>query len=120
VNERRLAGLAVASVLAAALMPERMAREGPTLCLFRRATGLPCPSCGMTRSWNAAARLKLRDSVRFHPFGLPALGAIGMVAWQVGQGRQPRLPTGVGLGLGAAWLGVWLGRLRGARAREMA
>ncbi|CAN5726497.1 hypothetical protein BH23CHL7_BH23CHL7_09300 [soil metagenome] len=114
-NERRLAGLAVAGVLVAALMPERMAREGTPLCLFRRATGLPCPSCGMTRSWNAAARLRLRDSVRFHPFGLPALGATLFIALQLGRGRQPSVPAGVGVGLGAAWLGVWLGRLRAAR-----
>ena len=114
-SERRLAWLALAGVLLAALLPERMARQGPTLCPFRRATGLPCPSCGITRSWNAAARLKLRDSFRFHPFGLPALAAAELEGDQQRRGRQPKVPAGVGVGFGAAWLGVWLGRLRGGR-----
>ena len=104
-SERRLAWLALAGVLLAALLPERMARQGPTLCPFRRATGLPCPACGLTRSWNAAARLSRTFS----------LAATLLIALQLGRGRQPKVPAGVGVGFGAAWLGVWLGRLRGGR-----
>jgi hypothetical protein len=41
----------------------------PTLCLFRRMTGLPCPGCGMTRSVMALAHLHFRDSFRFNALG---------------------------------------------------
>jgi hypothetical protein len=114
-NDRRLAALVLLVPLASALMPERLAREGPTLCLFRRTTGLPCPSCGMTRSWNAAARLKMRDSVRFHPFGLPALAGLLFVTVQVGRGGDPDVPSTLKAAFAVAWLGAWIARLREAR-----
>ena len=112
-SERRLAWLALAGVLLAALLPERMARQGPTLCPFRRATGLPCPACGLTRSWNAAARLKVRDSLRFHPLGLPALAAVlSLIARpDVAAGGRQVHPLALVV-LGVSWLVVWVARLR--------
>jgi len=114
-SDPRLARLALLGVLLAALLPERMARAGPTLCPVRRLTGLPCPACGVTRSWNAAARLKLLDSLRFHPLGMPAMVATIVVGWRVGRGERVHLPAGVLSGITAAWLGVWLTRLLGGR-----
>jgi hypothetical protein len=112
VRSDRLAGLAIAGAI---LAPERFLRSGPTLCAFRRLTGRPCPACGITRSWNAAARLRLRDSFRFHPLGIPALV---VAVWMVAQ--RGRLDAGTGKvrpGIVAmavvAWLGAWLLRLRG-------
>jgi hypothetical protein len=45
--------------------------EGPfDVCIFKNATNLPCPGCGLTRSFIYAGHLHLEDSVRMHPFGL--------------------------------------------------
>ena len=49
--------------------------EGATLCLLRRTTGLPCPTCGMTRSFCAMGRGDLGDAFRQHPLG-PVLYAL--------------------------------------------
>jgi len=43
-------------------------------CLIKQVTGLPCPSCGVTRSINALIHLRFFDSFRFHP--LPILASI--------------------------------------------
>ncbi len=42
---------------------------GVSFCLFHRLTGLPCLLCGMTRSFAAAARLRLSDSFNLHLMG---------------------------------------------------
>lgn len=106
---RQLAGLAV---VAAVLLPSRALRDAPTLCTFRRITGRPCPTCGMSRSWNALARGKVADSVRFHPFG-PALFVAALVAAVAPERlnrpelRSPR----VVMPLATAWVAVWLARV---------
>ena len=38
-------------------------------CPFRDATGIDCPFCGMTRSFVAAAHLRLGEAFRSHPAG---------------------------------------------------
>ena len=89
----------VAGVLAVALLSEAPARLPFTVCIFRNATGLPCPGCGLTRSLTAAAHGRWAEAWRLHPFG-PVLLAGGcaylaMVLWQAARGRGPvrlRLP----------------------------
>lgn len=39
------------------------------LCLFRKLTGLPCPGCGMTRSFCALAKGHWQQALQFHPLG---------------------------------------------------
>jgi hypothetical protein len=39
------------------------------MCPFRLVTGLPCPGCGLTRSWVALLHGNLADSIRWHPLG---------------------------------------------------
>lgn len=57
-----------------------------TLCLFRAATGVPCPGCGTTRALLRLGQLRLRDAVELNPFALPLLTA--MICFLAG-GRVP-------------------------------
>ena len=59
--------------------------EGPTLCPFRLATGLPCPLCGTTRSLMALGRGDVEASVAYSPLGL--LLSLAAVAFAVGLAR---------------------------------
>lgn len=38
-------------------------------CLFKRMTGLPCPSCGLTRAFHAASRLDISRAFTCHVLG---------------------------------------------------
>jgi hypothetical protein len=51
--------LAIACILTSA-------EQGPTLCVFRAATTLPCPSCGMTRAFVALAHGDLPRAIGFN------------------------------------------------------
>lgn len=108
---RRLAALAIA---AAWLLPPRLAAGGPVLCPFRRATGLPCPACGLTRSWAAALHGRPGASLRHHPLGLLALGTALAYAARLderpGHGPDVR-PGGAWPAVVGAWLAVWVARM---------
>lgn len=41
--------------------------EGPVVCLFRRATGVACPACGLTRAAGLAASGRFAESLAAHP-----------------------------------------------------
>jgi hypothetical protein len=49
--------------------------EGATLCLLKRLTGLPCPTCGMTRSFCAVSRGEFAAAFQYHLLG-PVLYAM--------------------------------------------
>jgi hypothetical protein len=69
----RTRGLAAAAVLGcAAVWPAAHAEDGPVVCPFRLMTGLPCPLCGMTRSFVYTVHGRLDDAFAAHLFG-PAL-----------------------------------------------
>ena len=36
-------------------------------CLFKALSGIPCPTCGMTRAWDALGRLDWALALRMHP-----------------------------------------------------
>ena len=59
----------------------RALTHGPVLCPFRRITGHPCPTCGMTRSAVAFLHGDLSASFHAHPFG-PLVFLIA-IAWAV-------------------------------------
>ena len=91
-------------------------------CPFRRVTGLPCPTCGLTRSWNAALHGRLRESLVLHPLG--PLTVVGAAAFAAGfDDRAPgltkrlRSPAVVG-SLATGWVAVWLIRVLVARRRR--
>jgi hypothetical protein len=44
--------------------------ESPLFCPIKALTGIPCPSCGMTRSFLAIARGNLPASIEYHLFGI--------------------------------------------------
>ena len=48
------------------------------LCPFRLATGLPCPGCGLTRSWVAAAHGDLSTAFADNAFGPLSLVAVAL------------------------------------------
>lgn len=51
---------------------------GETACVFRELTGIPCPTCGMSRAWLAFFRLDLAGAFGYHPmfWGIGALGLL--------------------------------------------
>lgn len=62
--------------MAAFAIPTSVVGEGPVLCPFRLATGLPCPGCGLTRSWVAAAHGNLATAFADNVFGPVSLVAV--------------------------------------------
>ena len=49
------------------------------VCGFKYLTGLPCPTCGLTRALCHALRGDWTQSLSYHPAGL--LLAVALVAW---------------------------------------
>ena len=50
-------------------------------CPVRHLTGLPCPSCFLTRSTSAALHADFSDSLKFHILG--PLVAAGLIFWSL-------------------------------------
>jgi len=116
----QLQRLARAGVTAALLAPPDLVENGPVLCIFRRATGQPCPSCGLTRSWTATAHGRLDDGFRMHPLGpIAFLGAVLLALtprhWLE---RAPAYPWALMPAFVSVWVGVWLIRLLSGSARR--
>lgn len=86
----------------------------PEVCAFKRVTGLPCPGCGLTRSWVAAVHGDLAASLAFHKLGwlvllYVAAQAVRHGAWLVLAGARPRVESaGRCLDRGIVALGVLL------------
>jgi len=68
-STERAAVVGAAGIAVAALVSPDVIQNGPVLCPFRRVTGLPCPACGLTRSWVQFAHLNVDDAFAAHPFG---------------------------------------------------
>jgi uncharacterized protein DUF2752 len=100
-------------VLGAIALPRQLLRDELVVCPFRRLTGLPCPTCGLTRSWRAAAHLRLRDSLDYHPLGAVTLIGASTLAL-LGRPGTPGMAgrRDVQLAAGALWVATWLLRLR--------
>jgi hypothetical protein len=92
------------------------------LCLFRTVTGIPCPLCGLTRSFLSTARGRWRDAFLYHPLGpfLFAAFAAGAL-WQLRPAKRapPSAPAAESLPRthpwflvpGAAFAAVWVVKL---------
>ena len=91
--------------------------QGPLLgwpCPLRALTGIPCPTCFLTRATVAALRGNLSESIQLHAFG--PLVAVALIAWcftAISQRRLiPREIPAWPLAVGAVVLfAYWLMRL---------
>jgi hypothetical protein len=89
-----------------------VAQDGPVLCPFRRITGRPCPSCGLTRSWQATAHLRPGEGIRSHPLGPASLiGALWLAVDDGAEARIRRADPRHRMALTGAWVAVWVWRL---------
>ena len=105
-------GIAAILVAGAAVLPGVVLRDSPVICPFRRVTGLPCPTCGLTRSWQAAAHLRVTESLGYHPLGAATLVGAIVVALDSGD-TTPRLVERreIQVSAMALWMATWLWRL---------
>ena len=91
-------------------------------CPLRAITGIPCPTCYVTRATELALRGDLAGSLEQHAFG--PLVAAGLICWSLSAIRQRRLGPRLKLGpatnrlgpgtlalAGSALLAYWLLRL---------
>jgi hypothetical protein len=109
-----------AALVAAAAYPVTAVEDGPVLCPFRLLTGLPCPGCGLTRSWVYLAHGQWSDAWSANPFGIVSMVAVAVlvVAVAVAALRRTPLPD-VGrllssrglIAVGVVWIGYGVGRL---------
>lgn len=115
-SPRALRRLIAGALAMSVLVPKAVVREGPRLCAFHAVTGRSCPSCGMTRSWNAIGHGDLRGAVDYHVLGVGTFVAAAAVV-AGGDGRAARLlePDSrmrrVLAALLAVWVGAWAWRL---------
>ena len=83
-----LAVLFGAALLACLAIPPRVWTGLPDLCLFHRIFQLPCPTCGLTRSWSALLHGDAGAAFRFHLLGPWLLaGLAGLLALGLLRGR---------------------------------
>jgi hypothetical protein len=65
-------------LLLAAALPSQGA--GVPICLFRYLTGLPCPGCGLTRSFSCILHGDFERGYDYHPFGFVLLPMFALIA----------------------------------------
>ena len=115
-----LAMLLVASAILP--LPHNNAIAGmPSICLFHHFTGLPCPGCGLTRSWVSMAHGRFGEALAWHPLG-PSLflSALIYTIWSAWMAlKRPPFPLPMKLqsrlivSLSLLMLGFWALRLAG-------
>ena len=73
----------IAAVIAGVVLVSFLYRPGAmpplSFCGFKTMTGVPCPFCGMTRSFCASAQQHWGDAVRFHPVGPILFAGVALV-----------------------------------------
>jgi len=72
---------AIAALLSAAALTDPTHPLPFEVCLFHKLTGLPCPTCGMTRAVCHAVHGHWAQSVACHPAGL--ILAAGLAGWML-------------------------------------
>jgi Protein of unknown function (DUF2752) len=105
---------AAGGVLTAAVVSPEDVAHGPVVCPFRLVTGLPCPGCGLTRSWVYAMHGRWTAAVFANPFGLVLLAAavtlvVAVVCSLVRRRPLPDLARPLQSPVGLAVIALWLG-----------
>ena len=69
-----------------------LTQPGPTVCLLRRAVGLPCPLCGMTRGVALCLRGYPIEASHFNPLTVPVLllAVVLALKWAIEYGLKMR------------------------------
>lgn len=83
-------------------------------CPLRHLSGVPCPTCFLTRSLMACFRGDLAGALQLHAFGPPLLGGAVWLIWAEATGRplpERRSLLRLGGGIAALVLAYWLWRL---------
>jgi len=93
----------------------------PGMCTFRRMFGLPCPGCGLTRSFVALAGGDLAAGWRFNPAGPLLFGLVAVQVpyricqiWRIRHLRREFDPPALvwwAVACGAVVMGQWIWRL---------
>jgi hypothetical protein len=107
--------LAAGALLAAFLIPTAFFDRGPSLDPFHFLTGIPSPSCGLTRSWSHLLHGDFSTGLAYHPLG-PLTLAIAVLFVLGIDRRCPRVDAAarsrpVMGALVVTFVGVWLVRL---------
>jgi hypothetical protein len=81
---RALGAVGLAAVFAASLLLPTSGL-GISTCAFRNTFGIPCPGCGLTRSFCAVSHGQLGTAFRSHPLGAIIYAAmlIYMLKWTI-------------------------------------
>jgi len=103
-----------AAVLAASALLPLPAANGriagiPDFCLFYRITGLPCPSCGLTRAFVCIGHGELQQSLHWHPIGWVVYGAVVLITLRAGAtmlSGRPVLPLSGAATRALGWVSV--------------
>jgi hypothetical protein len=78
------------------VLPAHLPAHLPVVCPLRTFTGLPCPGCGLTRSFIALGHLHVADAFTLHPLGPPFYALVlSLLAWRLLERLRGRLPTDV-------------------------
>lgn len=86
--------MALTVILVASVIWHPHDEGGFVFCLIRRFTGLPCPGCGLTRSFCALAKGDVARSFGFHWLG-PLLFVMACCYWVRGVAAVAGFDAGV-------------------------
>ncbi len=84
--------------------PGGMTIPGLPLCLFKFTTGIPCPLCGLTRSFICTGHLEIGEALSYHPLGpflwLASVAGLAVCLFRIlarkaGDGRKADAAGGV-------------------------
>lgn len=109
-----LALISLVGLIIARAWPVPSVDGGDPTCIMRIMTGLPCPGCGMTRSWVHLAHGDVLTAFEYNFFGpLAMFAAAGLVVYTVValvRRRPPeRLLDQLNPRILIVLLGLWLG-----------